>query len=283
MLRRGRPADPVPVSAALAAGNAPIKPLSQADAKSPEDLAASRITLIDETAREPGGEPPPELDEPVSGAGKTDETLVDPAARQRQLRILLRRCERVLLFDFELLAMAEWPDSLSLAEARRRRDLWLFCATLAILVFLSGLTGWVPAWVAGSGFGASVLILLGGVAPVRHLFAGPPSMGDLLSRRRRLLGDARKHVAHLEDEVGLAWQCAALSDFNPALRSPRFAGLIRLSEQRTLARSLVRRHHVRLYLIFLLEADKAYKQAEQAYLDSRQASIDAGGQIDKAE
>jgi hypothetical protein len=277
VLRRGRPADPPPAAASKSTAK-PDTQIREKASKIPEDLSTAQFTVVEGSQAEPGAPPvgaqTPNQSESAAGA-------VDHRARERRLRVLLRQCERVLLFDFELLVMAEWPDSLSLAEARRRRDLWLFSATLAVLVFLSGMTGWIPAWIAGSGFGASVLIILTGVPAVRKMFAAPPSLRDLLLRRRRLLNHARTHVAHLEGEIGLAWQCAAMSDFNPALRSTRFSGLIRLSERRMLARALSRRQHVRLYLMFLLEAEKAYKRVEQEFLKSHQIKLDAGGENDR--
>ncbi|MCK7543403.1 hypothetical protein MLC59_04405 [Marinobacter bryozoorum] len=178
---------------------------------------------------------------------------------QRRLRRLLRQCERVNLMDFNLLSLSGWPDSYTLSAARRRRDSWLLSATVAALVFLSGLTGMVPAWLAGGGFGAFVVILLLGVPFVRRLYTSNPSYLDLVFYRQQLIRDARRHVAHLEGELGLIWQCNELSEFNPALAAPRFSTLRHLSEQRRLAPSLTRREHFRLYLIFMLEAEKALR------------------------
>lgn len=199
-------------------------------------------------------------------------------ARQRQLRLMLRQCDRVLLMDFELLAMNDWPDNFSVATARRRRDLWLFSALLAAVVFLSGLTGFVPAWIAGGGFGAFVIILLLGIPAVRRLYTATPSYLNLLIKRQRMLRDARKHAEHLEGEEGLIWQCARMAEFNPTLRNTRFSGLLRLSEQTALPRALSRREHVRLYLIYLLEAEKAYDRVQAAFFEGNQQAIDRGWQ-----
>lgn len=203
-----------------------------------------------------------------------DQTLA--FSRQRQLRLMLRQCDRVLLMDFELLAMADWPDNYTLAAARRGRDLWLFSALLAALVFLSGLTGFVPAWVAGTGFGAFVIILLLGIPSVRRIYTSSPSYLDVVMKRQRMLRDARAHAAHLEGSDGLIWQCARMADFNPALKNTRFSNLLRLSEQRALARNLNRREHVRMYLIYLLEAEKAYNRVQKAFFEGNQQAIDRG-------
>src|SRR5690554_8225992 len=111
---------------------------------------------------------------------------------------MLRQCDRVLLMDFDLLSMSDWPNNYQMAAARRSRDLWVFSALVAAVVFLSGLTGFVPAWIAGGGFGAFVIILLLGVPVVRRVYTSTTSYLDLILKRQRLMRDARKHAEHLE-------------------------------------------------------------------------------------
>lgn len=270
VLRPGRPADPVArdeVGDEPGAGESAPVPTTGGV---PEGEVAA-------LQPEPQGGAPEEAE---SGAADqeaspdTDELAA--ARRQHKLRLLLRQCDRVLLLDFNLLAMSSWPDNYTVAAARRRRDLWLFSATLTGLIFLSGLTGLVPAWVAGSGFGAFVIILLAGIPTVRRLYSGQDSYLELVMRRQRLLREARKHIAHLEGEAGLLWQCAQMAEFNSALRSLRFQKLVALSEKRVLARYCVRRQDVRLFLIYMLESEKAYNRLEKAFFDGNQAAIDAG-------
>ena len=263
VLRPGRAADPLP---------------------QPRDgEAAAPVTVADDgapgtTADAASADSPAEHEAEGHGhegdAGQVAQASA--AARQRRLRLLLRQCDRVLLMDFNLLAMNDWPDNFTLAAARRRRDLWLTGALAAAAVFLSGLTGFVPAWLAGGGFGAFVIILLLGLPAIRRVYTSRPSYLDLLLRRHRLLADARRHPAHLEGKEGLVWQCVGMAEYNPALKNPRFSGLVRLSEQRALPRSLTRREHVRLYLIFLLEAEKAYAKVQQAFFEGHQQAIDRG-------
>ncbi|WP_404361865.1 hypothetical protein [Marinobacter sp.] len=272
VLRRGRPADALPAQA-------PVRPVA-ATASAPEAefteappgnaVAASQ----GESSDRPSAEEPQA--EPIADDAPATTDHEHTASRQRWLRQLLRQCDRVLLLDFDLLAMPEWPDSYTLAAARRNRDLWLFSVTLAALIFLSGMSGFVPAWVAGGGFGAGVLMALAGVPGIRRLFTSRMSHIELVMLRRRLLQDARKHIAHLEGKSGLVWQCARMAEFNPAVRSSRFTGLINLSERRVLARALVRREHIRMYLIYLLEAEKAYGRLENAYFEGHQQAIDQG-------
>lgn len=277
MLRQGRAADPVP------AAGAPNVP---AEAGSDARLTGQSFPSTDRAT-----EAAPEADKrsmEATGAdeGQTDaaESSEEPAAiekalaesRQRKLRLMLKQCDRVLLMDFDTLAMSGWPDNYSLAKARRSRDLWLFGALVAALIFLSGLTGFVPAWIAGGGFGAFTIILMLGVPAVRRVYTSRPSYLDLIVMRQRLLRDARKHIEHLEGKEGLVWQCARMAEFNAALRSSRFSELLALSEHRTLARNMTRREYVRLYLIYLLEAEKAYDRVQKAFFDGNQEAIDRG-------
>ncbi|PPI86146.1 hypothetical protein KEHDKFFH_02165 [Marinobacter maroccanus] len=266
VLRPGRAADPVP---------APV----MTDAQAPAPVSTSQATETAPSGQAPGTgqEPDKSSDGDESrNAGSRGTERVLAESRQRKLRLMLRQCDRVLLMDFDLLAMNGWPDNFTMAEARRGRDLWLFSALIAAVIFLSGLTGFVPAWIAGGGFGAFVIILLLGVPAVRRIYTSKPSYLDLIMTRQRMLREARQHVAHLEGSDGLIWQCVRMADFNPALKNTRFSHLLRLSENRSLSRQLTRREHVRLYLIYLLEAEKAYSRVQKAFFEGNQEAIDQG-------
>jgi hypothetical protein len=91
-----------------------------------------------------------------------------------------------------------------------------------------------------------------------------------------MLQDARRHVAHLEGADGLAWQCERMAAFNPALARHSFSRLREASEKHTLVRQLTERKYVRLYLFYLVEADKAYQALQQAFLDGRQQGLEDG-------
>jgi len=279
VLRQGRAADPVPAAGALnvPARSSALTRTSGDQAPGPGSVAGSAprtdgeagsadASLKDETPDNNA----PEAENPAA----IEQALAE--SQQRKLRLMLKQCDRVLLMDFDILAMSEWPDNYSLAAARRSRDLWLFSALLAAVIFLSGLTGFIPAWIAGGGFGAFVIILLMGMPAIRRIYTSRPSYLDLIVMRKRMLRDARKHIEHLEGKEGLIWQCARMVEFNPALRAARFSELLALSEHRTLARSMTRREYIRLYLIYLLEAEKAYDRAQKAFFDGNQEALDRG-------
>ena len=276
VLRPGRPADPE--ASPEPARNTPT--VSERKGHLPAEKPAS-AELVNPRSEEVSAATGSVGDDQVLVASDAESEEIErryAESYQRRLRRLLRQCERVNLLDFNLLSLSGWPDSYTLNAARRRRDSWLLSATIAALVFLSGMTGVVPAWIAGGGFGAFVVILLLGVPFVRRLYTSNPSYLDLILYRQQLLRDARRHVAHLEGELGLIWQCNELSEFNSTLAAPRFSTLRHLSEQRRLAASLTRREHFRLYLIFMLEAEKAYERMQSAYFEGHQKAIDRGWQ-----
>ncbi|MDK8463984.1 hypothetical protein [Marinobacter sp. SS13-12] len=268
LLRRGRPADPQPPAPE---GRDVTADAASTDAVHSEAGQEVAVPGRNDTAAATGSG---ELERDSDDSKSIEKTLAE--SRQRKLRLMLRQCDRVLLLDFELLALPDWPDNYSLSAARRNRDLWLFSALLAAIVFLSGMTGFVPAWIAGGGFGAFVIILLMGMPTVRRLYTSRPSHMDLIIRRQRLMRDARKHIEHLEGKEGLVWQCARMAEFNPTLKATRFSELLALSERRVLARNMTRREHVRLYLVYILEAEKAYTRAQQAFFEGHQQAIDKG-------
>ena len=283
VLHPGRAADPV-TEPAVQAGTS-VAPQNHDPSMTPAESQAgpdAENTVDVEEEQEEITEHNEESEE----AGESESQDIEQSlaeSSQRQRRLLLKQCDRVLLLDFNLLSMAEWPDNFEMAAARRNRDLWVFSALAAASVFLSGLTGYVPAWLAGGGFGAFVIILLLGVPFVRRLYSAKPSYLDLLFKRQRMMRDARKHAEHLEGKDGLVWQCVRMADYNHALRHPRFRQLVQMSEHHMLPLWLTRRDRVRLYLIYLLEAEKAYTRVQKAFFDSNQQAIDNGWQDVAAE
>jgi len=267
---------------------------TQAPAPAPASSAAAPAVLRQGRAADPA---PAVADKAVAVAGQGSQNTTQPsdamaadaedsrdaspgsnrdkaASRQRQLRLMMRQCDRVLLADYGLLAMERWPDNARISAARWRRDLWLLAVGIAAVLFVSGVFGVLPAWLGGTGFGAFVTTLLLALPPVRRVFSSRPSHRELMQQRRQMLRDARRHVAHLEGSDGLVWQCERMAAFNPALASHSFSRLREASEKHTLVRQLTERKYVRLYLFYLVEADKAYQRLQQVFLDSRQQELE---------
>lgn len=212
---------------------------------------------------------------PEEGSVGRDE---GEGARQRlnQLRGVLRSCERLLVVDEALLEMRQWPDDRQMAQARRWRDLWLLELALCAIVLAAAVAALVPPWLGGAGFGLLVAVMAWALPPVRRVFSRPPTYGQLLVRRFQLLRLARDHVRELEGHPGLVWQCAGLDGFNPALRQPRFRGLRQLSRKGQLLDFIRTQRHVRLYLMFMLEARKGYQRAQFDYLREYQRAGEKG-------
>ncbi|XOZ33976.1 hypothetical protein ACMDCT_01690 [Halomonadaceae bacterium KBTZ08] len=240
----------------------------------------------------PDGPTPDASESPGQGAageaGSGDEETADAEAaqqaaleavryRQQRRRKLLHDCERLLLLDFDTLAMPGWPDHHQLNLARRRRDSWLLLLSVLASVVLAGTGNLVPALIGGGAFGALALVALWGLPGVRHVFTQRPSYMDLLLKRRRLLQRARKHVENLEGPIGLAAACRPLAEYNPALRRTRFTSLYSLSEKGQLVDSIRNRAQAQLYLIFALEAEKAYNRLRDDYLRTYEQMLDEGG------
>lgn len=189
------------------------------------------------------------------------------AMHQRKRKQLLSECARLQVFDFQILAMPRWPENFALTQARRSRDQWVFAMSVMAVVFLGGVANLIPAWLAGPAFGAFILIGSLAVPAIRRWATSRASYGELIAERRQLLRAARKHIAHLEGSSGLAWLCQPLADYHPTLRQSRFQSLFNLSRTGNLASYIRSRAHVRLYLMFLLEAEKAYGLMESRYLE----------------
>ena len=202
--------------------------------------------------------------------------IIAEQARQRQRRKLLHDCERLLLLDFNTLAMPGWPDHHALSLARRRRDSWILFLAILSAIVLAGMANLVPAVIAGVSFGLLVAVGAWGFPVIRHVFTSEPSYLELVVKRRQMLHRARKHVAHLEEPLGLAACCRHMAEYNSALRRHRFQRLYRLSEQGRLAGSIRSRAAAQLYLIFALEAEKAYNRLREAYLKNYQDQLEQG-------
>ncbi|MEH6355077.1 MAG: hypothetical protein V7760_03510 [Marinobacter sp.] len=258
VLRQGRAADPAPAVADKAVEGQVAENNTQPSTNQNESAKQSSEAMA------------------AGASGRSDAVSASNRgeAANRQLRLMMRQCNRVLLADYDLLAMEKWPDNARISAARKHRDLWWLAVVIAAVLFVSGVLGVLPAWLGGTGFGTLVTTLLLALPPVRRVFSSRPSHGELMQQRRQMLRDARRHVAHLEGSDGLVWQCERMAAFNSALASHSFSRLREASEKHTLVRQLTERKYVRLYLFYLVEADKAYQRLQQVFLDSHHDGLE---------
>lgn len=250
---------------------------SSVSSETPSTLAADDV------------EPTPELSsssaepDPANKSDATEHlTGHDDLERcQRRRKSVLSDCARLRLFDFHVLAMADWPENFALAQARRLRDHWLLAMTLLAVTFLAGLGNLVPAWAGGVSFGGFTLLGFLSLPALRCLITTRPSYRELLLERRQSLRAARQHIAQLESRQGLAWQCQTLAELNPALRQARFQKLYSFSRNGNLLDHIRTRAHVRHYLMFLLEAERAYGAMEQLFVDTQREGLQVDEPADK--
>lgn len=196
-------------------------------------------------------------DEPVD-----DDTLHDFATQKR----LLASCERVNLVNLQVLSMENYPDNWSIDSARKTRDLLIMGGSISLGVFIIGLGGLLPAVISGIALGICAMMMFLAFSPVQSMFTNKPSLNELTSRRSRITRAARGHVSFLEGEGGLAWRCEALGKYNRHLYNQQFGALLRYSKAGKLTFALQSPRHFRLYLMFMIEAQKAYKKLQTIYL-----------------
>jgi hypothetical protein len=63
-------------------------------------------------------------------------------------------------------------------------------------------------------------------------------------------------------------------EYNQGLNRQVFVGLIKASKAGNLIQVLRSKKHIRLYLLYIIEAQKAFKRLEKIYVQTRAAQID---------
>lgn len=212
---------------------------------------------------------------PKSAAEKKQEQD-ELKLQQHRKKILLAGCEPVMSFNYDFLAMDDYPENSLVALARRDRDYWLVVCIVFASVFFFGLLGFVSAGVSGIAFGLSFLSAIFAFSPLRRHFFSRPPLRELLEKRKQIEFRALTHIRLLEGEDGLAWRCQKLHKYNSNLAKKIFSGLYRFSKEHQLLNVLRERRHIRLYLLLMIEAQKAYKRLEQDYLEHHFKHLEAG-------
>ncbi|ARU57023.1 hypothetical protein OLMES_2979 [Oleiphilus messinensis] len=196
-------------------------------------------------------------------------TLEQLKERNKQLErlSLLKRCEGVVMANYDWLDMPDYPDNAGIVYARRRRDAWIVSCVILFTIFLFGAFGYLPAWIAGSALGALFVLLSLWVDVVRDLLFTVPRYSELMQERRKLEFRALHHIRLLEGNDGLVWKFTDLSEYNAALAKPQYQAIMLQSRNKKLFRYLKRKAHIRLYLMLILEAEKAYSSLKTQYFE----------------
>lgn len=200
----------------------------------------------------------------------SEEAAQHEHAKQRRL---LASCEKVNLLMYSALTLEGYPDDWELDQARKTRDLFLLASCVVALGFILGVGGFFHAIVAGLCAGLSAILAFIAFSPLQAIITQNPSYIELVAKRRALVNQALAHTKMLEEGGGLAWRCEGLGEYNRHIYAQQYAALIRLSKAGQLTSALSNKRHFRLYLQFLIEAQKAYKLLQKSYL-SHQSLID---------
>ena len=196
--------------------------------------------------------------------------------QQHRKKILLAGCEPLMGFNFNALALDDYPDNALVSAARYDRDAWLGICAVFTSIFFFGLIGFIPPWVAGTGAGLAFLSAISAFTPFRSNFFSRPHLHVLLKQRKILEFTALNHIQFLEGRDGLAWRCSKLGKYNSNLTKKLFSGLFYYSKERELLDILKNKKHIRLYLLLMVEAQKAYKRLEKDYLENHFKHLDEG-------
>ena len=196
--------------------------------------------------------------------------------QQHRKKKLLAGCEPVMGMNYDCLAMDDYPDNEIVALARRDRDYWLALCGVFFVTFFLGLLGFVPAWLAATACGLTILSVVFAFSPLRTSFFTRPPLRELLEKRKMIEFKALNHIHFLEGKDGLAWRCEKMQKYNPNLGRKLFHGLIRFSKERNIMEVIKERKHIRLYLLFMIEAQKAYKRCQNDYLTNHFKHLDQG-------
>ena len=196
--------------------------------------------------------------------------------QQHRKKILLAGCEPVMGFNYDYLAMDDYPENSLVAAARRDRDYWLVICSVFGSVFFFGLIGFISPGIAGVACGLGFLSAIFAFSPFRRYFFSRPHLHQLLAKRKEIEYRALSHIHLLEGKDGLAWRCKKLQKYNSNLSKKLFSGLYHYSKQRQLPNILREKKHIRLYLLLMIESQKAYKRLEKDYLESHFKNLESG-------
>lgn len=196
--------------------------------------------------------------------------------QQHRKKILLAGCEPVMGFNYNFLAMDDYPDNALVSAAKRDRDYWLSVCAIFGSVFFFGLLGFVSPGIAGIACGLGFLSAIFAFSPFRKHFFSRPHLHELMAKRKEIEFRALNHISLLEGKDGLAWRCKKLQKYNSNLSKNIFSGIFHYSKQRQLLNIVRQKKHIRLYLLLMIESQKAYKRLEKDYLEHHFNHLEEG-------
>lgn len=191
-------------------------------------------------------------------------------------KLLLAGCEPVMGMNYDCLAMDDYPSNEEVMKAKRERDYFLGAGLIASAFFLFGFTGFLPALIAGIAFGVALVSFALAYGRLRKYFFDTRSYRELMDSRRTYEFNALNHIRFLEGKDGLAWRCHKMRKYNNNLERSLFNGMLTFSKQGDLLNIIRNRKQIRLYLLFMIEAQKAYKRLQKDYLERHFKNLERG-------
>lgn len=252
----------------------PAQGRNSATVRSGENLSARGRS--DSNARESGSGGAVPKNAPAEGVKSADDFGSAPVAndieekRKQQARKLrlMKECEGVLLVNYDWLDMPEYPSNDLLALARRTREYTILLNICLGILCIMAFSGFLPAWLGGSALGLLFISLCVSFTSLRRVVIKEPSYREIIKERQAFEFKALGHIRLLEGKNGLAWKLESLSPYNGALKKELFQSIVVYSRAQKLLKILRRKEHIRLYLIYLLEAEKAFKRLKEDYFST---------------
>lgn len=254
---------------------ASAKPLARRKVVDRRDPDAKTLTPAQERRRSGERRNRPDDRQAQKQASKPELDLAERIQQHRK-KLLLAGCEPVMSMNFDCLAMDAYPSNEAVAAAKYARDYWMFIALLGAVVFVLGFTPLVPALIAGFACGMACLGVACANAWVRRTVFASPAYSDLLGERKAIEFKALNHIRYLEGVDGLAWRCQKMNKYNSNLNRKMFNGMVMFSQQNQMLDVIRNRKQIRLYLLFMVEAQKAYKRLQKDYLENHFKYVEQG-------
>jgi len=216
-----------------------------------------------------------QADKSAATAEPTDPNATETSRREefevlrerlKQYVQIIRACEPLEVLNYDVLALKSYPDMVDVLGAKRRRALWFLAIMLMSGLFLIGFQGGLPAWIAGSSLGGALALLAFAIPQIRSLFLTLPSYRQLVQSKKEMEFRAMSHIRMLEGSNGLAYQCQMMLPYRKVLGDKRYHRIVVLSRQKAMIKAMRSAAAIRLYLMYMLEAQQAFKEVKDGYM-----------------
>lgn len=163
-------------------------------------------------------------------------------------------------FDYDLLALNEYPSDYDIESARRSRLGWFFGLGISVFLFTSSLLNLVHPWVGGIAGGLAFVLWLSHGTGMMQFLPGLSRYPELLAKRRRIKNHVTEYIQQLEGKRGFIHRIYPLVHHNPRLRARKFRRIALMSKEHSLMSNMKTLQDVALYHEYLEECRKAAEE-----------------------